>query len=401
MPLLVQGIIVVAMIPVILLLLLPLVSEALSLGRQLFGPAHRLPASGGEARLVFLVPAHNEAGMIAACAASLVAMEYPVALRRIVVIADNCSDQTADLARAAGAECFERTAPTEGGKPRALAWVIDQLDLSAWDACVVIDADTVVTSGFARALAALMPLRDRAVQAYFGPMNEMETGLTRLAGVLARVRYEVTYPLKARVGLNCPLTGNGMCLGAALLADGGWRHFSITENWELYADYTARGIPIDYAGDALLRSHEAPTMGQGATQRNRWMAGRLHVLGDYWRALAGSPHIGLPQKLDAFAELAGLSPILHVVMALTIASLSAWLLASPASILFIVAPAASLLPLTLAVIVVLVRHPEPWRTLAAFGVLPFYAVWRALTAIRTLFSLNDRTWRKTERAGGA
>ncbi len=397
MPLLVQGIIVVALTPVALLLLLPLASEALSLGRQLFGSAHRPPASGGEARLVFLVPAHNESGMISACAASLVAMEYPVALRRIVVIADNCSDQTADLARAAGAECLERTAPTEGGKPRALAWAVEQLDLLAWDACVVIDADTVVTPGFASALAARMPLRDRAVQAYFGPMNEMETGLTRLAGVLARVRYEVTYPLKARVGLNCPLTGNGMCLGAGILADGGWRHFSITENWELYADYTARGIPIDYARDALLRSHEAPTMGQGATQRSRWMAGRLHVLGDYWRALASSPRIGLAQKLDAFAELAGLSPVLHVVIALTLAALASLLLASPLSTIVFWAAAASLLPLTLSVLIVLARHPEPWRTVAAFSILPFYAVWRALTAARTLFSLNDRTWRKTER----
>jgi hypothetical protein len=246
-----------------------------------------------------------------------------------------------------------------------------------------------------------MPLRDRAVQAYFGPMNEMESGLTRLAGVLARVRYEVTYPFKTRVGLNCPLTGNGMCIGAGLLEQGGWRHFSITENWELYADYTSRGIMIDYARDALLRSHEAPTMGQGATQRNRWMAGRLHVLGDYWGALAASPHIGLPQKLDAFAELAGLSPVLHVMMALAV-GLTAWLLLlPPVSAVFLAAAVASLLPLMFAVLVVLARHPEPFRTLIAFGILPFYAIWRVLTAVKTLFAIRDRTWRKTERPGRA
>lgn len=401
MPGLVQLVVTLALMPFLLLLLLPLASELVSLGVRLLGAVRTRAGSDGAARLVFLVPAHNEAGMIAACVSSIVAMEYPAALRRVIVIADNCSDQTAELARTAGAECLERTAPDQGGKPRALAWTIAQLDLTAWDACVVVDADTVVTPGFARALAARMPLRDRAVQAYFGPMNEMETGLTRLAGVLARVRYEVTYPFKARVGLNCPLTGNGMCIGVGLLADGGWRHFSITENWELYADYTARGISIDFAGDALLRSHEAPTMRQGATQRNRWMAGRLHVLGEYWRAIAGSRCIGARQKLDAFAELAGLSPILHVVMALTVAGLAAWLLAPPLSTLFLLAAAASLLPLTLAVIVVLLRHPEPLRTLAAFSILPFYAVWRALTAIRTLLSLHDRTWRKTERPGRA
>ncbi len=392
-----QMLLLVILVPPTLLLLLPLISDLLALFRNGIPEQRRGGDGTGVARLVFLVPAHNEAGMISACAASLVGMEYSGDHRRVIVIADNSSDRTAELARSAGAECWERTAPTEGGKPRALAWAIAQLDLAEWDACVVVDADTVVAPGFARALSDRMPLRDRAVQAYFAPLNEQESSLTRLAGVLARTRYEVTYPRKVRAGLNCPLTGNGMCLGAGLLADGGWRHFSITENWELYADYTARGVRILYAREALLMSHEAPTMRQGTTQRTRWMAGRLHVLAGFWRPLLTSSRIGVGQKVDALAELAGLSPVLHVLVALAIAALALALLPSATGGLLALLALGSLLPLTLAVLLVLARHPEPLRTVLAFGILPFYAVWRLATAAGTLLRLRDRTWRKTER----
>lgn len=378
-------------------LALPLLSEVLA---AVQGMARRRPPSGtgqGSPRLIFLVPAHNESTMIERCVRSLLSMHGPVSDRRVLIVADNCTDDTAARARACGAECWERTDPERGGKPQALAWAIQRLALAGWDAVVIIDADTEVDSGFSAAVARAMPLEDRLVQSYFATLNEWDNWLTRLAGLLARCRYEVTYPLKARAGLNCPLTGNGMIIGARILEADGWRHFSITENWEMYADFTARGVPIGYCRGALIRSHEVENLEQGGTQRRRWLAGRLQVLAAHAGRLLRSRAIGPLQKLDALTELASPSPILHVLGVGVVMGL-AWLLrAAPGAQLALVLAPLSLLPLVLATVLVLVHHPEPGATLRALAMVPVYAAWRLVVALKTLFTLRDRTWKKTER----
>lgn len=375
------------------LLWLPALSELVALFRK-----HRKPTEtpGSPARLLFLVPAHNEQLLIVECVDSLVRMAYPHALRRIVVIADNCSDATAELARAHGAEALERDDAASPGKPRAIRWALDQTDLDQWDACVIVDADSTVHPGFATALAGFMPLRSCAVQAYFGTRNEWDSWLTRLAGVLARCRYEVSYPLRQAAGLNCPLTGNGMCIGAGLLSNGGWQAFSLTENWELYASYTAGGVPIRYARDALLFSEEARSMNEGGTQRRRWLAGRLWVFRRWWRPLLGSRKIGWHQKLDALAELAGPSPVIHLVLVAVVAALSLGAIGGSPGLGLAILALGSLAPLVITTGIVILRHPQPFKTVVAFLMLPPYAVWRILTAIRTVLA-PARVWRKTER----
>ena len=165
---------------------------------------------------------HNEQDMIANCIRSILNMSYPATHMRIVVIADNCTDDTDKQAWNAGAECLVRKNLTLLGKPAALAWAVEQQCAREWDACVIIDADTEVDTKFAHALSAHAPLRNIAVQGYFATLNEDASSLTRLAGVLARCHYEVLYPLRASAGLNSPLTGNGMCIGRDLLVPCGW-----------------------------------------------------------------------------------------------------------------------------------------------------------------------------------
>lgn len=378
------------------LLLVPLLPAALSESLSLFKHRRRtFQGSPSRSALLFLVPAHNEALIIRECVRALGNMTQVHVTCRVVVIADNCTDETATVARESGAEVLERQDPGLPGKPRAIAWALERLPIDQYDACVIVDADSTVDAGFAEALATHMPLRGKAVQAYYATRNESENWLTRLAGVLARCRYEVSYPLRARAGLNCPLTGNGMCLGADLVADGGWQAFSLTENWELYASYTAAGTPIEYSRDAILFSQEARSLRQGGTQRRRWLAGRMWVLRTWWRSILFSSRIGWHQKLDAIGELAALSPVLHmgVVVLLTLA---AALAGSVASLILAVLAWLTILPLMVGTVVSIGKHPQPWRTVAAFAMLPGYAVWRVFTAIRT-FLAPQRVWTKSER----
>jgi 1,2-diacylglycerol 3-beta-glucosyltransferase len=346
--------------------------------------------------LVFLVPAHNEELLITQCVRSLVAMDYPAKARRIIVIADNSTDGTARLAREAGADCMERFDTVRRGKPHALAWAIQQLPLADVDACVIVDADTAVANEFAKGLAAISPLGRIAAQAYIGTLNEWDNWLTRLAGLLARCRYDFTYVLRDRAGLNCPLTGNGMCIGARLLEANGWQAFSLTENWELYARYTAEGFPVRFAPGARLFTQQVRSMRQGKTQRSRWAAGRAWVLREWGTRIVRSRHSSALNKFATLAELAALSPVLHLSAVAAIISLTLFS-SLPGRWSIAGAALASLASNVIATATVLMRHPDPAATVSAFARLPVYAVWRVSVAVRALVIPSAHEWRKTER----
>jgi cellulose synthase/poly-beta-1,6-N-acetylglucosamine synthase-like glycosyltransferase len=378
-------------------LLLPTVSDIVSLVRLPF--RKRRPATRRSAdppRLLFLVPAHDEAGMIQSCVRSLMALRYPADRFRTVVVADNCTDRTAELARAAGAQSLERRDPKLPGKPRAIAWALTQLPVNEFDAVIVIDADTVVDPGFGSALAAVAPIADRAFQAYFDVRNPADSLLTRMATVLATANYRFAYALKRRVGVNAPLMGNGMCIGTGVLAAHGWKAFTIAEDWELYALYTTQGVAIEPLETAHLYAQEARSLEQSSTQRQRWTAGKLTVLGRLAGGLLRSRKIGPAQKLDAMAELTAVGPVLHLAVVIAVAALTA-LLRPPGADWLLIALVASVARPAVYTIAGLTVQPDPLRATLAFAFLPFYLVWRLGNAVAALRQLGDKPWVKTAR----
>lgn len=379
-------------------LLLPTLSDLLSLLRLALGGrptrASQIPAP--VPRLLFLVPAHDEARMIESCVRSLLSMRYPAHRLGVTVVADNCTDRTAELARAAGAQCLERSDRAFPGKPRALAWALTQVRLDEFDAVVIIDADTLVDPGFAAALGNVAPVADRAFQAYFDVRNPGDTLLTRMATVLAAANYRFAYALKRRVGLNAPLLGNGMCLGTNVLARHGWKAFTIAEDWELYALYTAQGVPIESLPAAHLYAQEARSLAQSSTQRRRWTAGKLTVLGRYIGPLLTSRKIGLAQKLDALAELTGPGPVVLFGLTIVAATLTL-ILQPPASAWLLSALAVSVVRQAAYTVAGLSVQRDPLRASLAFVFLPLYLVWRLGAAARALGQLGDKPWVRTAR----
>jgi 1,2-diacylglycerol 3-beta-glucosyltransferase len=379
-------------------LLLPTVSDLISLGRVLLGYAARRPRASpaGQPRLLFLVPAHDEELLIEACVRSLVGLRYPPARFSVVVIADNCADRTAALARTAGARCLERHDAAHPGKPRAIAWALEQVPVGEYDAVVIVDADTMVDVEFAAELAKAGPLAGRAVQAFFDLSNPSESPITRMAAVLATATHRFAYQLKQRSGINVPLVGNGMAIGTRVLARHGGQAFSICEDWEMYALLTERGVPIVGAPSARLYSQEAQSLRQSSSQRERWTAGRLTVLMRVGPRVLGSGDVTIRQKLDTVAELTAPGPALHLGIALLFAALA---LSSgvPGAPILVSVLAASLVRPVAYTLAALVVQPDPWRTLAAFGFLPLYTAWRIGAAVRALRMVGDKPWIRTQR----
>jgi cellulose synthase/poly-beta-1,6-N-acetylglucosamine synthase-like glycosyltransferase len=394
-----QVVILALLIPVLVSLWLPAFSELVCLLRRR-AAVGRQDSTTTIQRLLFLVPAHNEELLIAGCVRSLLAMSYPADAMKVVVVADNCDDGTVTLAADNGAMVLDRRDPEHAGKPRAIAWALAQLDLDAWDAVVIVDADSVVDVTFASELSAIGRLNDIVFQPNNLVMNEDESWLTRLGGLLGRCRFYVTFPLKQSVGLNCPVA-NGMGIGTGLLIRDGWQSTSITEDSELYVIYTVAGVPIRHARRANIYSQESRSLSEGATQRRRWLAGRIRVIHDWgWRIIA-SPRIGWHQKLDVFVEIALCNPVLHLLVAAAVALAALWTMPAALGLWIAILAAASLSALAISTMIVLWAHPHPWATVFSFALLPVYAVWRLGVLARTLITLGDISWRRSARTTAA
>lgn len=378
------------------ILLLPTLSDVVSLLRLSTRRAPTARPRGATApRLLLLVPAHDEELLLPACLASVKAMAYPADRVGVVVIADNCRDRTAAIARAAGVRCLERRAPHDPGKPRAIAWALSQVCVTDYDAVVIVDADTEVDREFAAQLATAAPLAGKALQPFNGVSNPGENALTRMGALLSAANHGAAYVLKTRAGVSVPLSA-GMCIGSNVLATYGWTVNSLSEDWELYALLTERGVPVEGVSGARIRAQEAASLQTSASQRRRWTAGKVAVLRRYAWPLLCSPRAGVARKLDAIAELSAVGPVLQacvVGVAVTIAVL----LRPPGWEGIATALASSLLRPFIYTGVALASDPEPGRAVRAFAFLPFYAAWRVYTALAGVALRGAQPWVRTAR----
>jgi cellulose synthase/poly-beta-1,6-N-acetylglucosamine synthase-like glycosyltransferase len=218
-----------------------------------------------------VVPAHNEAAGIASTVKSLLALDWPADRRRVVVVADNCSDDTAQRARDAGAVVLERQSDTHKGKGYALQYAFDRLE---GDAVVVVDADTKVTPNLLRAFAARLAKGANAAQAYYGVDNVGASWRTTLMAIAFAMFHRVRGRGRENLRLSCGLKGNGMCFSKALLQKVPHDAFSVVEDLEF-------GIRLGKASERVWYVDEGQVYGemvageQGSrSQRVRWESGR-------------------------------------------------------------------------------------------------------------------------------
>ena len=384
---------------VALTLLLPSISDLLSVAAIGVGRGRRRVerAEGSPPwRLLFMVPAHDEELLIERCVTSLMNLDYPAELRSVLVVADNCTDRTSEIARAAGASCIERNEPDLRGKPHAIAWALERCDLEAHDALVILDGDTMVDPGYGNAMSRVDALPDKGAQAYNGVSNPDESALTRMSFVLSEMYYRFMYPLRQRANLNPPLTGAGMCIGTSVLRKFGWPALSLSEDVEMFALLTLEGVRTECVARARVYSQEAASVRTAGTQRQRWRAGRLAILFRLGPAVVFGSGPSARQRLDLVADLVSPGPaaLLGVVAVLAPA---AFLLPIPAATWIGLGLLASLVRPAIYTVLTIAAQPDPLRVLGSFLYLPVYTVWRLLIELKTLTRVGDGRWIRTER----
>ncbi|MFL5378027.1 MAG: glycosyltransferase family 2 protein [Myxococcales bacterium] len=232
--------------------------------------------SEGRLRFAVVVPAHDEEAGIAATVRSLLDVDYPRDLFRVVVVADNCLDETSVRARQAGAHVLVRYDAERRGKGYALehafATILRDGDV---DAVVVVDADTIVSRNLLRAFAARLTAGELAIQADYAVRNPGASWRTLLMSIALGLVHVVRPLARERLRLSCGLRGNGMCFARAALERVPHRAFSIVEDLEYGLRLGEAGIRVAYASEAHVFGEMVSTARAAASQRRRWEGGRF------------------------------------------------------------------------------------------------------------------------------
>ncbi len=238
-----------------------------------------LPPSARKLRFDVIVPAHNEEAVIAEVIGSLKRINWPATQFRVVVVADNCTDATPEIAAAAGAHVMQRKDLENRGKGYALDFAFKASRAREWaDAVVVVDADAQVSDNILEAFARRIELGERAVQAHYGVSNTDASWRTRLLSIAKAAFHIVRSRGRERLKLSCGIRGNGWCVTHALLDQVPYRAFSLTEDLEYGIALGLAGFRVAYADEAHSDAEMVSGEKASRKQRQRWEQGRFQLM---------------------------------------------------------------------------------------------------------------------------
>ncbi len=234
------------------------------------------PAGSRNRRFRVVIPAHDEAAVIGRLLADLTIQDYPADLVEVVVIADRCTDRTAEIAQAAGATVAERQDGPEG-KGAAIAWHLGQRALPPETALVVVDADNRVPAEFLARLADEVDAGSEALQVYLDVTNPDESLLATASALTYWAGNRMVQQARRRLGWPADLGGTGMCLTPGALDAAGGFTADLTEDADLGVRLALAGYPVAWVHGVRIRDEKPATVGVAMRQRARWMAGKRAV----------------------------------------------------------------------------------------------------------------------------
>ena len=230
-----------------------------------------------------IIPAHNEENVISALVENCGQLDYPKEMYDIFVVADNCTDNTAQVAVAAGATVWKRLNDRERGKGYAMEWAFNRLYSlpKQYDAVVVIDADNLVSLNYLRIMNQRLLQGDKIIQGYLDSKNPDDTWITRSIHVGYVITNRFWQLAKYNLNLSCALGGTGMCISVDMLRKFGWGANSLTEDLEFQVKALLNGFRVTWAHEAKVFDEKPLTMKQSMQQRQRWMQGHCTVASRY------------------------------------------------------------------------------------------------------------------------
>ncbi len=238
-----------------------------------------------EKSFALVVAAHNEEAVIGPLVDNLLNLDYPKELYDVFVVADNCTDKTALIAKNAGALVHQRFNNEKRGKGYALEWMFHRLFKLErhYDAVIIFDADNLVNETFLVEMNSKLCQGHQIVQCYLDSKNPYDTWVTNTFSITFWLSNRLLQLARYNTGfLNNVLGGTGMCISTKVLKDLGWGATSLTEDLEFTMKALISGIKTTWAHDAIVYDEKPLTFIQAWNQRKRWAQGQVDVAGRYF-----------------------------------------------------------------------------------------------------------------------
>lgn len=331
-------------------------------------------------RFLVMVPAHNEQAVLGQTLAAL--QRACRAGDRVLVVADRCTDGTADIARAAGVDVLVRLPGDEPGRAAARQAGLEHAQGLAWDAIVMVDADSIVEPFFfdacERALSSGSPALQARSEAAHG------AGLIAQAYLAAFALQGVTVPRgRDRLGLSVRLRGTGMVLRRDLVAQARFRG-AASEDLFYSLDLCLQGTSPRHVDSARLRSANVGTWRAASDQRVRYETGRVLAAKEFLPAL-------LRRHSAASLEAAWHLATPPIALAVFVLLLGTALAAAAGCAPLAAAGMTGLALLTWSVVLALVIAQVPLRTWLALLAVPAYLLWKLPVQLKALRLGRRRT----------
>ena len=344
---------------------------------------------------VVLIPARDEQGQIATPVRSALASRYPAALRRVVVVADNCTDATAAAADASGAEVWDRTDPSRASKGAAVQWALERLAKDdGWDAVLFLDADAEVDPDFLGVVDRRLAEGAAVIQGERHVTNAGDSLVARLAQVSSAAQCVLRPRGRARLGGAAKLVGNGMVIHRRVFDVCPWQADGLVEDFEYWLELLAHGIHPVHEPGAVVSDLMPTDLAAARVQRSRWEAGRWSVLRDEGGRFA---RIALRRRDPVMAEAVAselLFPNLSITGALVAAAgLARWATTGRGARAAVAQSGVLVGHLVLS----LRAAKAPPATYAALALAPGVAVWRMWITVEAMVKHRRIEWQGTPR----
>lgn len=272
-------------------------------------------------RFMTIIPAHNEEKVVVNLIESLKKLDYPKDLYDIYVIADNCTDKTAEVAKKAGAIVYDRFDEAHKTKGHALQWFLAQKieEDAPYDAFCIFDADNIVDENFLKVMNKKLCQGEEVVQGYKDIKNPSDSWVSAGYAIFYWTMHRFYHLARYNIGLSPLMNGTGFMVKFDVIKPQGWNTKTLTEDIEFSLKRIIEGKKLGWARDAIVYDEQPVGFKQSWTQRSRWTVGHMQCLKEYTKPLAEAVVKNKTvMNFDGLLYMLGTTPMLILTMVLVI-----------------------------------------------------------------------------------
>ena len=275
-------------------------------------------------KFMAVIPAHNEEAVIGNLVESLKNQNYNKDLYDIYVIADNCTDNTARVAKQAGAIVYERYDEINKTKGFALDWFLQQKikENAPYDAICIFDADNIVDKNFITAMNKKLCQGEEVVQGYRDIKNPTDNWITSGYALFYWTMHRFYHLARYNLGLSPLLNGTGFMVSFDIIKENnGWKTVTLTEDIEFSLQRILKGKRLGWSTEAIVYDEQPTGFKQSWSQRSRWTVGHMQCMKEYTTELFdAAKEKKTMMNIDGFFYIIGSIPMFVITIVLLLSN---------------------------------------------------------------------------------